>query len=132
MSRHLIRRHPLRFVLAALAGLLLALTGCATLDEKQREWIFQPSTRSWPGGAASAEGMSEVWIEFEAKASEDGTDAPAPVKLHGLWLAQPHADAPVLLYLHGARSASHCHAACASASALASDGRPGVLWPKPR
>ena len=26
-----------------------------------------------------------------------------PVKLHGLWLAQPRADAPVLLYLHGAR-----------------------------
>ena len=25
------------------------------------------------------------------------------MRLHGLWLAQPHADAPVLLYLHGAR-----------------------------
>ena len=91
-------RHPLRFALAALLTTLLALAGCATLDEKQREWIFQPSDRSWGGGAAAAEGMSDVWIEFTSR----DADA-APVKLHGLWLGQPRADAPVLLYLHGAR-----------------------------
>jgi alpha-beta hydrolase superfamily lysophospholipase len=80
------------------AALLFALlTGCATLDEQQRKWIFQPSDRSWWGGTQAAEGMSDVWIEF-ASAEEK-----QPVKLHGLWLPQPRADAPVLLYLHGAR-----------------------------
>jgi len=96
-------RHPIRIALAALASLLLALTGCASLDEKQREWIFQPSTRTWAGGAAAAEGMSEVWIEFASRGDAEAQDAPAPVKLHALWLAQARADAPVLLYLHGAR-----------------------------
>jgi uncharacterized protein len=74
-----------------------SLGGCATLDTQQRKWIFQPSDRSWWGGAQSAEGMSDVWIEFTA--AEDRQ----PVKLHGLWLPQPRADAPVMLYLHGAR-----------------------------
>ena len=77
------------------------VTGCATLDEKQRGWIFQPSDRSWWRGEAAAEGMSDVWIPFTSQ--ETGQ----PVKLHGLWLAHPdfkrRADAPVLLYLHGAR-----------------------------
>ncbi len=91
-------RHPVR------RGLLLALAvavaiglqaGCATLDEKQREWIFQPGTRSW--GGAAAEGLQDVWIEHRPAGAE------APVRLHGLWLPQPAADAPVLLYLHGAR-----------------------------
>jgi fermentation-respiration switch protein FrsA (DUF1100 family) len=40
--------------------------------------------------------MEEVWIDHQAA---DGS----AVRLNGLWLAQAHADAPVLLYLHGAR-----------------------------
>ena len=76
---------------AALAG------GCSTLDEKQREWIFQPGTRTWAGGLAAAQGMADVWIDF--RSAETG----ANVRLHGLWLPQPRADAPLLLYLHGAR-----------------------------
>lgn len=74
-----------------------ALAGCATLDHKQREWIFQPSNRTWVGGAQAAEGMEEVWIEHRPAGST------APVKLHGLWLAQAQANAPVMLYLHGSR-----------------------------
>ena len=82
---------------------LAALAGCATLDEKQRAWIFQPSDRTWSGGAAAAEGMLEVPIDFKAKA--DGQ----PVRLNALWLAADATasrqveDAPILLYLHGAR-----------------------------
>ena len=91
-------RHPLRLALAATLALLLALAGCATLDEKQREWIFQPSDRTWAGAAAAAEGMSDVWVAYTPRDAEASA-----VKLHGLWLAQPRADAPVLLYLHGAR-----------------------------
>ena len=90
-------RQSLRWALAAVFSALLALAGCTTLDEKQREWIFQPSDRSWGGGAA-AEGLSDVWIEFKSTQADA-----APVKLHALWLPQARADAPVLLYLHGAR-----------------------------
>ncbi len=73
------------------------LAGCATLDTQQRKWIFQPTDRTWWGGAQAAEGMSDVWIEF-ASAEEK-----QPVKLHGLWLPQKRTGAPVMLYLHGAR-----------------------------
>ena len=79
-----------------LAALLLA-GGCSTLDEQQRKWIFQPSDRTWWGGLAAAEGMQDVWIDFDSEATGRA------VKLHGLWLPQPHVDAPTLLYLHGAR-----------------------------
>jgi alpha-beta hydrolase superfamily lysophospholipase len=77
--------------------LALVLAGCATLDEKQREWVFQPSKQSWWGGASASEGMQDVWIEFRSRGSGE------PVRLHGLWLPQARADAPLLLYLHGAR-----------------------------
>jgi pimeloyl-ACP methyl ester carboxylesterase len=89
-----------RHLLMILTALALAVAGCASLDEKQREWIFQPSDRSWSGGEAAARGMDDVWIDFESKASGQ------PVRLHGLWLASeaaPAEKAPALLYLHGAR-----------------------------
>jgi len=92
MKRHLL------MIFTALA--LAVAAGCASLDEKQREWIFQPSDRSWSGGEAAARGMDDVWIDFESKSSGQ------PVRLHGLWLASeaaPAAKAPALLYLHGAR-----------------------------
>lgn len=83
---------------AGTAGLVAGLlAGCATLDEQQRKWIFQPSDRTWWGGLQAAEGMEDVWIEFRAG------DAPEAAKLHGLWLPQSRPGAPVLLYLHGAR-----------------------------
>lgn len=98
---------PARFSFRRLAGLasvvLLALglqMGCATLDERQRGWIFQPSARTWAGGLAAAEGMQDVWIAFDAAGDARARE---PVKLHGLWLPQDDAAAPVLLYLHGAR-----------------------------
>jgi alpha-beta hydrolase superfamily lysophospholipase len=85
------------FAASALALLLALLAGCSTLDERQRAWIFQPSDRSWGGGVAAANGMDEVWIDVATEAG-----AP-PARLHGLWLAAAQPDAPVLLYLHGAR-----------------------------
>ncbi|MFO6421310.1 alpha/beta hydrolase [Hylemonella sp. W303a] len=96
------------FLLLTLLGLL---AGCGTLDEKQRGWIFQPSDRSWWGGESAAQGMSEVWIDFMAQEHDDAAGTPQPAKLHGLWLAHPDLsrrhlkldEAPVLLYLHGAR-----------------------------
>jgi uncharacterized protein len=83
--------------LLLLSAALVASTGCSTLDEAQRKWIFQPSDRTWSGGLAAAQGMDDVWIEFR---SQHSTEA---VKLHGLWAENANAQAPVLLYLHGAR-----------------------------
>ncbi len=78
-----------------------ALAGCASLDERQRSWIFQPSDRSWWRGEEAAQGMQDVWIAFASKETGE------PAKLHGLWSAherfEQDARAPVLLYLHGAR-----------------------------
>lgn len=93
MSR-LLRPWRLLLALVLAAGLL---AGCAVLDEQQRRWIFQPSDRTWWGGLAAAEGMQDVWIEFDSR--ETGR----PVRLHGLFAAQSDPRAPVLLYLHGAR-----------------------------
>lgn len=84
---------------ALLLSLVLALAvsaGCSTLDAKQREWIFQPSNRSW-GGTGVTDGMQDVWIAFESRATAKAE------RLHGLWMPADRADAPVLLYLHGAR-----------------------------
>jgi hypothetical protein len=47
---------------------------------KAAAWIFQPSDRSWSGGA-SAEGMQDVWIELRLRLTGQ------PTRLHGLWLA---------------------------------------------
>jgi alpha-beta hydrolase superfamily lysophospholipase len=73
--------------------------GCATLDERERAWIFQPSDDSWGASAESARGMQSVWIDFHSRVT--GGDA----RLHGLWLAPDRLaqTAPVILYLHGAR-----------------------------
>lgn len=88
------------------------LTGCATLDEKQRVWIFQPSNSSWAGGEAAAVGMEEVWIDVKNPQKPAGLPGSvhslASERLHGLWLPSNRAvkgdtSAPVLLYLHGAR-----------------------------
>lgn len=83
--------------------LAVFLAGCAALDEKQAQWIFQPSNRDWGGTSNTVQDMDEVWIKF---ASVHTTQ---PVTLHALWhAAVPNgashtSAAPVMLYLHGAR-----------------------------
>jgi uncharacterized protein len=77
------------------------ISGCATLDERQRAWIFQPSDRNWWRGEEAAAGMSDVWVNFTSRETGQA------VKLHGLWLGHESLGqdpkAPVMLYLHGAR-----------------------------
>lgn len=82
-------------VAAVLAA--VGISGCAVLDTKQREWVFQPSDRTWSAGLAAAEGMQDVWIDFDSQITGERA------KLHALWLPQARPDAPTLLYLHGAR-----------------------------
>lgn len=83
-------------LLVSLTLAIAVTAGCATLDAKQREWIFQPSDLSW-GGAQSTADMQDVWIDFQSRTTSKSE------RLHGLWLANERADAPALLYLHGAR-----------------------------
>ncbi|MES3002389.1 MAG: alpha/beta fold hydrolase [Pseudomonadota bacterium] len=93
------KRSTVLATLAATAAIVLTMMGCASLDEKQRAWIFQPSDRSWGSSAELARDMDPVWIEFESAVTTQ------PAKLHGLWMAADHetAQTPVMLYLHGAR-----------------------------
>ena len=91
--------------LGACAALFIAIglgaaSGCAVVDFEQRRWIFQPTTQTWAPGLAAARGMQEVWIDYRSAHPEQRGQA---VKLHGLWLAQPDPQAPVLLFLHGSR-----------------------------
>jgi acetyl esterase/lipase len=89
---------------ATLALTFSVLTGCAALHEKQGEWIFQPTDRTW-GGYGAADGMQDTWIEFDSRPHR--RSAPGCT---ALWLAAEAAtgrcgtqDVPVLLYLHGSR-----------------------------
>ena len=71
-----------------------ALAGCVSLDTQQRKWIFQ--ARATPEVAdGRTDGLSDIWIPLKSAA-----DAP---RLHALWTPGPTPDAPLLLYLHGAR-----------------------------
>jgi hypothetical protein len=99
-------------LLTSIAITAAVMAGCATLDEQQRSWIFQPSAKSWGGSSYLASSMTDTWIEFDSNITDE------PVKLHGLWWPANQADAflplgpastateaspPLLLYLHGAR-----------------------------
>ena len=93
-----VRRRSKRWIGAL--SVIAAMAGCATLEDRQREWIFQPTDRMRGGSAEAAQGMQDVWIEFDSALSGQ------PARLHGLWHAAVGPDAaraPVLLYLHGAR-----------------------------
>jgi uncharacterized protein len=88
--------------LALLAGAFFA--GCAGLDTPQRKWIFNSTRYATPWSQFDADRAQDVWIEHRSAAT--GT----PVKLHGLWFAHQDAQAPLLLYLHGAGRNVHASA----------------------
>jgi uncharacterized protein len=86
---------PIRLVTGILLSVAL-LAGCAALHEKQGQWIFSPTNRTWGNTAELASGMNETWITFDSK--ETGK----PAKVH-LLINGNDASKPMLLYLHGAR-----------------------------
>lgn len=86
---------PRRAVVLAALGVALA-GGAYRLDAQERRWIFQPAPAA-AGQTANPGDMSDVWIRY--RSAEAGAD----VTLHALWDANEKPDAPVLLYLHGAR-----------------------------
>ena len=77
----------------AIAFVLAVLGGCAYLDAKQGEWIFNPVQGEWRGYRGAPDGTVEQWIPV-GNAGE---------KLYAWWSPAARPDAPVLLYLHGAR-----------------------------
>ena len=81
----------LRFFLLGF-GILLA-GGCAYLAERQGELIFRPTTEVWRGFAGGSWNFEEHWIPV----GKNGD------RLHAWWLPADSPQAPVMLYLHGAR-----------------------------
>jgi uncharacterized protein len=88
-------KKPLRLITATLLTAAV-LAGCAALDTKQGQWIFNPTDRTWGNTAELASGMEEAWVHFDSKIT--GNHAKVHLLIHG-----QSKDKPVLLYLHGAR-----------------------------
>jgi uncharacterized protein len=84
------RQVALKRATLAIAALLIG--GCAYLSEKQGELIFRPTRDAWSGFDGSRYTFQDQWIPVG-----DGQ------KLHAWWLPAAKADAPTVLYLHGAR-----------------------------
>ncbi len=84
-------------------------SGCAYIDVKQRELIWRPSQAWWTSFDPKANGVEELWIARNVEPREvvhvaEGTEPDNPGDhLHAWWWPAERADAPVLLYLHGAR-----------------------------
>ena len=87
-----------RWVLRGVVAALATLAGVTSLEAQQRRWIFQAGLFRCDDKRVQASiGMEERWIRFHSQVSG------RYVKLHALWLPQERANAPVLLFLHGAR-----------------------------
>jgi hypothetical protein len=85
------RRFLARLATAAL--LVAAAGGCAYLNEKQGELIFRPTSDVWWGYQNAGLAYEERWIPVGGNGD----------RLHAFWAPADDAQAPVLLYLHGAR-----------------------------
>lgn len=78
-----------------IAALVLAATvgGCAYMSEKQGELIFRPTKDTWWGYHNAGLQYEERWIPVGGNGD----------RLHAFWAVADDPQAPVLLYLHGAR-----------------------------
>jgi pimeloyl-ACP methyl ester carboxylesterase len=82
-----------RLLRLALAACVAAgLHGCAWLDLKQRQFIFQPTEEITGTPADFGFAFEELWLPVP--------QAP-PQRLHAWWIPASQPDAPVVLYLHG-------------------------------
>jgi alpha-beta hydrolase superfamily lysophospholipase len=86
-----------RTIATIVIGVAAAGSGCAYLDVKQRELIYQP-VRDYSGTPADR-GLEfeDVWLTVKGAAGD------ASERVHGWWLPARGPDAPTLLYLHGTR-----------------------------
>ena len=83
------------WVAALLPLITLGTTGLAYLDAKQRELIFRPVKESWEGIAKTDLGHQEQWISARLSATDQAG-------IYAWWLPADRADAPAVLFLHGA------------------------------
>ncbi len=83
------------------------LGGCAALDTKEREWIFNPIKEDWRGFSGLPDGTQEFWLDIASGKTVATQQAiPAGDKaqwIHAWWMPNADAAAPAMLYLHGAR-----------------------------
>jgi len=79
----------------ALAAVGLTVAGCASLEEKEREWTFRvvKADAGWYGGTPA--GVEDVFLPV--------ADTPGAPRIHAWWWPAANPDAPVIYYLHGVR-----------------------------
>jgi len=94
MTAHSTRSIVVRASAAVFAVALFA-TGCASLEEKEREWTFRvvQGDAGWYSGAPDA--VQDVYIPVGEGAK--------PQKIHAWWWPNANPDAPVVYFLHGVR-----------------------------
>ncbi len=91
MNRRLFSPSVLRTFAVIVA--LTFIASCAYIETKQGEWIFNPVQGEWRGYRGPPAEFQEQWIAV----GKNGE------KMHAWWSPLESPDAPVLLYLHGAR-----------------------------
>jgi uncharacterized protein len=95
MNRFASLRMPTLRAWVVCLALVALVTGCVQLEYKERELTFRPSRDAayWFGGMPS--GVREVYLPVGGV--ED------PQRIHAWWWPADDPQAPVVLYLHGAR-----------------------------
>ena len=95
MLRYLWPRTNLMRILLGVFVLLGFATGCATLEEKEREYTFRvvKGDAGWYSGVP--ESVQDVYLPVNA--------TPGAQRIHAWWWPDADSRAPVIFYLHGAR-----------------------------
>ena len=92
-----LRKQSPEWLLRGMVAALATLMTSAGFEAQQRRWIFQAGLQTDASSEQAGQDLQDRWIDYQSRETD------VPVRLHALWLAQPSADAPVMLYLHGAR-----------------------------
>lgn len=89
-------KHPIlrRFAIVVLA---ITVAGCAYIESKQGEWIFRPTDSTWWGSRP----LPSTFVDKDIPVFVNGK--PTGETIHAWWAPVADPNAPVLLYLHGAR-----------------------------
>jgi pimeloyl-ACP methyl ester carboxylesterase len=94
-------RLSVRLLWSATASVVVAsasaIGGGSYLDLKQREWIFRPQRELHATPADYGLRHEDVWLAIPS--AQDTSRE----RVHGWWIPGPNAQAPTLLFLHGAR-----------------------------